>query len=229
MSPLQSGSTATVTVVLTPESSVTGGQFSFNGGTVTVSSANDPNPGNNTITVAGQASDFAIDISPKNVTLGAAGETASYTVTLTPQPLYTSAIALNCSAGVPNQASCNFTTSSVTIPSNSPVTSTLNLTTTSRPITANAAPLRGPIYATWLALPGIALMGFGAAGRSRWGKILGIIILCALCGLVALQPACSSKKNTTTVSGTPAGSYVITLSGTSGTVSHNTTFTLTVP
>jgi uncharacterized repeat protein (TIGR01451 family) len=222
---LQSGSTATVTVVLTPTSSGGGGQFSFSGGAVSVSWGNPlssvPGP-----TVTALASDFQVTVGPSNQAVSA-GQTAIYTVALTPQPVYGNSISLTCSANVPSQASCNFTTSPVTIPSISPVTSTLNLTTTARPVTTAAAPLRGPIYALWLGLPGIAFLGIGAGSCDRRGKILALV-LCMLLALLLLQPACSSKSTTTATSGTPAGTYTITLTATSGTAAHNYPFTLTV-
>jgi uncharacterized repeat protein (TIGR01451 family) len=222
---LQSGSTATVNIVLTPTSSGASGQFSFSPGAVTVSWGN-PFSSITAATVSVQASDFQVTVSPSNQTVSA-GQTAVYTVALTPQPLYGGSVSLTCSANVPSQASCNFTTNPVTIPSTSPVTSTLNLTTTARPVTTAAAPLSGPIYAIWLGLPGIAFLGIGAGSCHRRGKILAVF-LCILFALLLLQPACSSKRTTTALGGTPAGTYTITLTATSGTATHNYPFTLTV-
>jgi hypothetical protein len=83
-------------------------------------------------------------------------------------------------------------------------------------------------YAIWLAVPGMALFGLGAGGNRR-RKILGVLLPVLLMGLVLLQPACSSgAKTPPIVSGTPAGTYTLTLTATGG-VSHNSTFTLTVP
>lgn len=223
---LQSGSTATVTIVLTP---TTAGNF--NGGAVSVSAANNADPvlTNNSAMVSGQATDFTLAVSPKNQTIAAAGVTAIYTVTLTPNPVYATNISLSAS-GLPSASGFTFTPSStVTLPTSSPSTATLNITTTARPVTtANSKTTRGPIYALWLGIPGIALLGLGV-GNDRRRKIAGAAVLCVLFGLLALQPACGGTKTPTAVSGTPAGTYTITVTATSGTLSHNTTLTLTVP
>jgi uncharacterized repeat protein (TIGR01451 family) len=226
ISSLQSGSTATVTIVVTP---TTGGNF--NGGSVSVSAANntDPDLTNNSAMVSGQATDFTLSASPKNQTIAAAGVTAVYTVALTPNPVYATNISLSAS-GLPNASGFTFTPSNtVTLPTSSPSTATLNITTTARPVTVvRSRTSRGAIYALWLGIPGITLLGFGV-GNNRRRKIAGVAVLCVLFGLLALQPACGGTKTPAVVSGTPAGTYTITVTATSGTLSHNTTLTLTVP
>jgi len=224
---LQSGATSTVTITLTPTS---GGQF--NGGLVTVSSTeNDPNPGNNTAPiVSGTASDFSVDVEPKNVSIPAAGDPAKYLVTVRPINPFGTNISLSASAGLPNTTSTNFTLNPVSLISNSPASSTLTISTTPRPTTVGSSKSwRGTFYAAFLTLPGIAFLGLGASSRRR-RRIAGILLMCTLFAVLLLQPACSGSGTTPpVVSGTQPGTYTVTLTATAGGVSHNTTFTLTVP
>jgi len=87
--------------------------------------------------------------------------------------------------------------------------------------------LRRHFYAMWLAVPGLALLGVGGGRRRR--RILGILLFCALFALLLLQPACSSTATQPPVSGTPPGTYTITVNATSGTDTKSQTITLFVP
>jgi hypothetical protein len=87
----------------------------------------------------------------------------------------------------------------------------------------------GPLYAAWLPVGGLSLLGLGVGAgfkRRRWlaGMLLGL-----LAGVILLQAACgNSGSNTTTPSGTPAGTYTIVITGTSGSAKHNQNVTLIV-
>jgi uncharacterized repeat protein (TIGR01451 family) len=221
---LQSGSTATVTIVVTPNSNSSGSQASFNGGTVQAMA-----PGNFVLaqtTVPATMSDFAMSVGPNNYSVPAAGQTAFYGVDLKPNPIYTSAISLSCT-GQPTGASCNFTPSSgITLQSTSGQTATLGLTTTARPVVTPAAILLPrQFYALFLLVPG--LMFFGGGRRRR--RIAGILMLCTMFALLLLLPACSHTNTQIPTSGTPAGTYTITVTAASGTDSKSQTVTLTVP
>jgi uncharacterized repeat protein (TIGR01451 family) len=226
---LQAGSTATVTIVLTPTK---GG--SFNGGHVAVSAANnnDPIPGNNIAPpVDAQASDFSINVGPANETIPAAGDTAPYTVLLAPLPIYTSSISFSC-AQLPSAATCTFTPSSVTLNSSSQGSTALNISTTARPTPAvSLHPKVKNFYALWLGIPVMALFGLGSdpKRRRKLGKITGALLLGLLFGVILLQPACKSKTQTTVSSGTPPGAYTIIVTASSGSLSHSSSITLNVP
>ena len=222
---LQSGSTVTVTIVLTPNAS---GFFTSSASVSSVTN-NDPDPGNNTFSVSFEATDFAVTVSPSSQTV-AAGNTAQYTVTVTPQQgVYGASITLACSANVPGGATCTLVPSTITLNSRSAQSSALELTTTARPVnTASITAGHAPLYAIWLIVPGIGLFAAGKGSRRRRRRVVGVLLLCALFALLAFLPACKSKATTTTVSGTPAGTYTLTLTGTSGTDTHNANFILQV-
>jgi len=86
----------------------------------------------------------------------------------------------------------------------------------------------GPLF-YGITLPFAGLVLFGVRGSvSRRKRVLSVLLFGAFFCLVVLQPACSSNKTTTTTSGTPAGTYVITVAATSGSATRNATVTLVV-
>lgn len=223
---IEPGTTVQVVVVLTPSS--TGGTTSFAGGSVTVTA-----PGNTTTaqtSVSVPMSDFKLSVTPPNNSVAQAGDTAQYDVLLTPLPVYGSNVALSCSS-LPTATTCNFTpTNTVTLPGESPGTAVLNVVTTQRPINtaSNRNGLRN-FYAVWLAVPGLALLGFGAGTNRRRRRILGFLMLCALFAQIILLPACSGQTTQPPVSGTPAGNYTIIVTAASGSDSKSAHIQLTVP
>lgn len=192
------------------------GVVSANGGPVSAPLAQPPA----TIT------DFKIDatISPATIT---AGDKTAVTVTLTPVPTYTATISMTDS-NLPNATTATFTSSSVSMSGTSQATTTLNIATTPRPVTSGSLLRRHLFYATWLPVGGLSLLGLGVGvgyKRRRWlaGVLLGLIA-----GIILLQGACGSTSSQTSSGGTPAGTYSIIITGSSGSVSHNTTVLLTV-
>jgi uncharacterized repeat protein (TIGR01451 family) len=223
---LQAGSTATVTIVVTPTGSATGNPQSFNGGAVQLMA-----PGNIVLaqtSVGATMSDFSMTVSPLTQSVAQAGLTANYTVALAPHPLFASSITVSCS-NLPTGASCRATpSSSITLQGASASSVGLAVTTTARPVTTGAAAfLRRNFYAFWLAFPGLLLLGAGRNSRRR--RVAGILTLCALFSMLLLIPACSKSTTQTPVSGTPAGNYTITITASSGSDSKSATVTLSVP
>jgi hypothetical protein len=212
----------TVTVVLTPTTGTTSinvaPSLSANGGPfVSFPAVKDAVP----------VTDFAISAAPTSVTINA-GESTSYVVTLSPLPTYASAISVS-DTGLPTASTGTFTATSVTIAGNSPATTTLNISTTARPVNTGSLLHGGPLYAAWLPIGGLSLLGMGIGTgfkRRRWlvGMLLGL-----LAGLIVLQAACGgSSSSPTPTGGTPAGTYTVTITGSSGSASHNTRVTLIV-
>jgi uncharacterized repeat protein (TIGR01451 family) len=224
---LQSGSTATITIVVTPTASTSSGSQggSFNGGTVQVMG-----PGNIVYartSVPALMSDYTMGLNPKSQSIPAAGDTAFYTVQLTPVPIYQSDITLSCS-NLPAGAQCNFSNSPAKLVSTSGVTSLLSLTTTPRPIVTPAASLlRRQFYAIWLAIPGLAFFGLGR--RSGRRRRIAMCMLGMVFALLLFIPACSHTTQQAPVSGTPAGNYTVTVTATSGSDVKSQTISLSVP
>lgn len=206
--------------VINPQITPVSGVVSANGGGIQ-SSVSQP-PANIT--------DFKISATtPATIT---AGQTTSTTVTLAPNfpnTPYTGSISVTDS-GLPSGATATFNpVSPINMTGTSPMTTTLSIATTARPVTTGGLLRRHWLYATWLPVGGLSLLGLGVGAgyqRRRWlaGTLLGLIA-----GILLLQGACgSSGSSPTPAGGTPAGSYTITITGSSGTVSHQTSVQLIV-
>ncbi len=212
------GASAKVAISVTPTAA----------GTVTSSATVTAN-GSNTFSASAAATvtDFVPAVTPASNTV-AAGTSATYQVTLTPASAqgFPNSISLSCSAGVPTGAACTFSTNPVT-PNTSPVSSTLTISTTARPVTSASG--TNPVwYAALLPVGGLALMGMAGAGSGKKGRMGGMMVLLLLT-LSGIQLACGGNKATPPPNnGTPAGTYSITLTATSGNVSHATKLTLVV-
>jgi hypothetical protein len=76
-------------------------------------------------------------------------------------------------------------------------------------------------------VPGVALFGMGG-GKRRRSRLLGLFLLWTMFSLVVLLPACSKAKQQPTVTGTPAGSYPLQVTATSGSFTQSAGFSLTV-
>src|SRR5947209_10638920 len=92
----------------------------------------------------------------------------SYVVTVTPTGIFPESVSLACGSGLPSQATCSFSAANP-IPnlSNGPQSRTMDITTTARVTTPASLVHRGPIYAFWLPISGLALVGSGLSRRRR--------------------------------------------------------------
>ena len=222
---LNAGAIATVTVNLTPTVAGSLG----NSGTVTVLGSAFTATASASATVA----DFSISVAPPSVTVPA-GTPATYQVTATPSGAFPNSVSLSCSSGLPAATACAFTNNPIPNLNSGAQSRALNINTTARPLpTAGLAPGRlsgSPLYAAWLPVFGIALLGVRVGGKaSRKRLMLTGVLLGGFFALVLFQAGCSSSSTTPTpTSGTPAGTYTITVTGTSGTAVRTTTLELVV-
>ena len=196
----------------------------------TLSGGGDSNAANNTasdITVVSPPPDFTISATPATDTVKA-GHTGSFTLVLTPvnQP-FTGAITF-MAAGLPVKSNFAVSPTSVTPGANPAMTEAVVYTTAGDPYTGENFSLKaGPLAAI---LPGLWLV-FGLGFRKRWAKqprgARALLILVALASSLVAY-GCAGSAGNFQLLGTTPGQYAITVTGTSGTIQHSTTVTLTV-
>ena len=216
---LNAAGTTTVTVVSSP---TTGGPF----GTSAVLVA----PGPASASASVNVNDFLLAVTPNSQTV-VAGKAASYNAQVTPSGSFPNAVSIACS-GLPTGASCSLTpNSSITnLTNGSPQSRTLVVNTTARVSTTVELLHHRPFYAMWLPVSGLAFFGLGIGGTMprRRRVLLGLVVGMFLT-FVLVQAGCgSSNKTTTTVTGTPAGTYNFTVTATSSAFNRSQTAQLIV-
>jgi uncharacterized repeat protein (TIGR01451 family) len=222
---LNAGATATASVVLTP----TANTIPSTTPVVLGNSASVAAPGSAIFASFGSVTvnDFNISVSPATATVPA-GVPATYTAVVTPTGQgFSESVSLSCSSGLPTGATCTETTNP--FPSlSSPVSTVLVISTTARVTTiTDLQHPHMPIYAAWLPVSGLALLGVGIGG-SRKRRLLMGLLLAGFFSLILFQPACGSAQQVSTTTGTPAGTYVVTVTATSGSATRNAVVTLVV-
>jgi len=180
--------------------------------------------------------DFSLLVSPASTTLPA-GSSAAFTIKGIEQNGFAGTITLSCgSAAMPTGVSCSFYPNTLTIAvGGSPATSTLTIATVAR---ANSRLLPFGKHSTrWLYAAGMALApmllaticGFVPKRRYLLSLCLSLVVI----GGCVSQVACGGGSSTgasaaNTGVGTPAGSYVVAVTGAAGAAQHTTSVTLIV-
>ncbi|MCJ7486068.1 MAG: hypothetical protein MUQ25_07885, partial [Candidatus Aminicenantes bacterium] len=177
-------------------------------------------------------SGFTLGSSPASATV-TAGQSATYTIQLTPQfGSFDTSVSFSC-AGLPSKCSASFSPTSAN-PGAGSITTTLTLTTTAASSSAGGL-LSGP---AGFGPPALGLLAFGLT-LFLWGGIRKYfpwrlsrrwLAACALVCLVILIGSCSAGGGDDNHSntGTPKGTYQISVQGTSGNMTVPTVVTLVV-
>lgn len=149
------------------------------------------------------------------------GSQTTATVTINPQPGYEGTIQLSCSitpnimtSAAATTPTCSLNPTSVTVTSTETAPPTTTLTFTSAP-PSNSELRTKPrmLWAFWLPIPGLAVVGIGfKSRRSRRSSWLAFLILGVLVTGLLATPGCVSTKQLGNV-GTPPGQYSIAITG----------------
>jgi hypothetical protein len=164
--------------------------------------------------------DFTLALTLPSVTV-IAGQSAAEHITFIPNPGIGSVLTFTCS-GLPALAACSFTPP--TVPASSAAADVLLTITTVGPNAALARPRT--FYAAWMPFAGLGLIGvvFAAPGKRRRAAVLLMSLF--LMGVMAPLVGCGGGH--TPGPGTPKGTSTVTVTGTSGNITHTATFSLTV-
>jgi hypothetical protein len=209
--------TATLTTSFTTTSSITANYVADSNYLASTSSPQ-------TVTITTGAPNFSVVASPTSFNIASPGASGTTTISITPINGFSSNVSLSCSVPASmTGGSCSLATSAL-----SPTATTILTVNTTAPSTVIGlfnsprwwAPMGGAVLAAFLLL-------FVPTKRRRLKLAFGSLSLVLL---AAAMVACggSSSSSPPPNSGTPVGSYTVTVKGTSGNLTSSVNVTVTV-
>jgi hypothetical protein len=187
--------------------------------TVTDNAGGSPHTVGLTGTGTSPAPDFTLSAAPTTLTVAQGAVGTPVTITVNPVNGFSSAVALTCT-GAPANSSCVLSPTSITPPTTSALTFTAHAMFMPLPISRPAPPLNVlRIIPLFVAV--MLLFLLRSTQRLRIRVAMVAAILCCVTLAACSGPASGPKK-------TAKGNYPLTVTGTSGALTHNTTVTVTV-
>jgi Abnormal spindle-like microcephaly-assoc'd, ASPM-SPD-2-Hydin/Beta-propeller repeat len=210
---LAANANCTISVTFTP--TATGPRS----GTLTVTDNASGSPHTVPLTGTGStAPDFTLSISPNTLTVAQGAVGAPVTISVNSTNGFNAAVALTCT-GAPAKSSCALSPASITSSTTAMLTFTAHAMLVPMPNSKPAPPLSLPrIVPLFVAL----MLLFVLRSTRRLSARLAMVSTIVICLTLA---ACSGPGGPAK---TAKGTYPLTITGTSGTLSHNTTVTVTV-
>jgi len=190
------------------------------GATLSLASNAPGSPASVTLSGTGAAPDFYIT-TPSTSASVTAGTPATYNLTIQADPGLTGTATLACS-GLPAYAACTFAPANISLTGNA--TSVLTITTSQTQTAAVATPTIARFEAVSMA----ALFLIPFVRRRPRRALFGFLLVFALMGLSGCSSSPSAGTSPPETHLTPKGTYTVTVTGSSATVSHSLPLTLTV-
>ncbi len=189
--------------------------------------------------VGSSSPDYSVATAPSGTTI-TAGQVATFSVSAAPTAGFNQTITWTCT-GAPMASTCSVSPPSSPMDGSNVATTTVSLTTTARAVTVPVRKFRFappplprqvlPIFIAWL-LVLLILHKLKRTERSRRlltaAAVLVLVAVCASCGGGSSNGSPPPPPPPPPTGGTPAGTYTITVTGTSGSLSHSATFKLIV-
>ena len=186
----------------------------------------------NTASLSGSGADFGVSATPNTQSV-AAGTPATYTISVPSQgAAFSGTITLTC-VGLPADSTCKFAPASV----NADASSTLTIVTQASRMAAFTraeSQRNATALALWLPFSGAGLLGFlfikpRKRPAERKATVVAVVSTLAILLIVFCQFGCAGISTpASTIPGTASGTYNVVVTGSSGSLQHNTTLTLTV-
>jgi 6-phosphogluconolactonase (cycloisomerase 2 family) len=204
------------------------------GGTLNITVSNPPPGGGTTSTITLIVTDYSVGTPMASATV-TAGQPATFNMTVSPSNGSFSNPVTFSASGLPTGASAMFSPSPTITPGSTMTTVMLSISTTSRsfllPTKFPPGPAQGrPLTYVMLVLIGMAALGLSTLAAQTHRHVPRLMLALSLV-MAAGMAACGGGAGASlqlNPNGTPAGTYSILVTATSGTVAHTTTLTLTV-